>query len=127
MNRRFIAALAVAAVLIFAVFLGQVKLYRTASDLADRADAICALLGDERLEEGQRELTTLFQSFSGKKTFFLFFVNDARFHEILRSLERACRLVEENDPSPALEALSDFSSALREVSRTHVPTLGNIF
>lgn len=127
MNGRFLVALAVAGVLIFGVTFGQIKLNRVAEDLAAQSDTVCEAFGREETAVGLQALDRLTSSFTEKKSFLLFFANDARVHEILRSLERARRLAEENDLSPALEALSDFSSSLRELSRTHVPTLGNIF
>ena len=127
MTARFWWALSVAALLIFSVIFSQVLLEKSATDLANSADAICELLGAEKTDEGTDKLELLIRKFHSKKWVFLVFVNDLRIYELNRSLSRAQELAKEGEWSPALEALSDFASVLREVSETHRPTVTNIF
>ncbi len=127
MTWRLVAALAVAVLLIFGVIGGQTALRHVASDLADDADEVCSALAEDRSEEGMEQLQSLIHLFERRKRFLLIFVNDMKVHEIGRALSRAQQLGEEGDASPALEALSDLSASLRELSETYLPTWENIF
>lgn len=127
MKIRFFCAVAAALILVFFIFVGHASLFRAATGLADEADEICRMLSDEsRTEEGLERLPGLHRRFSDLRPFFAVFANDARIHEIDRALSRAQKLSGGGDLSPALEALSDLSSTLRELAETHRPTLENI-
>lgn len=127
MMSRFFSALAVAVFLISFVTVGQVSLGRTAEDLAKQADEVCDALSDEnKKEDGLRLLDELISEFDRRRPVLGVFVNDARIHEIQRGLSRAKQLAEEGDVSPVLEALSDLSKTLKELSETHRPTWENI-
>ncbi len=127
MTSRFISALTVALLLISFVTVGQISLGRTAEDLATQADAVCDALSDETtMGEGLRLLDELIAEFDRRRPILGVFVNDARIHEIQRGLSRAKELAEEGDVSPVLEALTDLSKTLKELSETHRATWENI-
>lgn len=127
MMSRLLAAVSVAVVLIFFVTVAQISLGRTAENLAEQADNACNALSEEGREpEGLRLLDALISDFEKHRPFLGIFVNDARIHEIQRALFRAEQLAEEGDVSPALEALTDLSKSLKELSETHKPTWENI-
>ena len=127
MMSRFFSALAVAVLLIFFVTVGQISLGKTAEDLAQQTDEVCDALSDEtKKEDGLRLLDELISEFDRRRPVLGIFVNDARIHEIQRGLSRAKQLGEEGDVSPVLEALSDLSKTLKELSETHRPTWENI-
>ncbi len=127
MMSRLLSALAVATLLIFFVTVGQISLGRTAEDLAKQTDEVCDALSDEtKKEDGLRLLDELISDFDRGRPVLGIFVNDARIHEIQRGLFRAKQLAEEGDVSPVLEALSDLSKTLKELSETHRPTWENI-
>lgn len=127
MISRFLSAMAVAFVLVFFVTVGQITLGRVAEDLAEQADEICDVLSEEsREEEGLGLLDELISDFDHHRPYLGIFVNDARIHEIQRALSRAEQLAGEGDVSPALEALSDLSKTLKELSETYRPTWENI-
>ena len=127
MTSRFISALTVALLLISFVTVGQISLGRTAEDLATQADTVCDALSDETtMGEGLRLLDELISEFDRRRPILCVFVNDARIHEIQRGLSRAKELTEEGDVSPALEALTDLSKTLKELSETHRATWENI-
>ncbi|MBO5213442.1 MAG: DUF4363 family protein [Clostridia bacterium] len=127
MTSRFISALTVALLLISFVTVGQISLGRTAEDLATQADTVCDALSDETtMGEGLRLLDELISEFDRRRPILGVFVNDARIHEIQRGLSRAKELTEEGDVSPALEALTDLSKTLKELSETHRATWENI-
>lgn len=127
MMSRFFSAMAVAVFLISFVTVGQISLGRTAEDLAKQADAVCDALSEEnKKEDGLRLLDELIAEFDRRRPILGVFVNDARIHEIQRGLSRAKQLAEEGDVSPVLEALSDLSKTLKELSETHRPTWENI-
>lgn len=127
MISRFLSALGVAVALLFFVSVGQISLGRVAEDLAGQADEVCDVLSEEsREEEGLELLDELISDFEHHRPFLGVFVNDARIHEIQRALSRADQLAKEGDVSPALEALSDLSRTLKELSETHRPTWENI-
>ncbi|MBO5221305.1 MAG: DUF4363 family protein [Clostridia bacterium] len=126
MNGRGFVTLAVAVILLIGVISGQILLHNISTDLADSAEEICILIGEEQTEVGGERLKALSDHFFQHKKLLLLFLNDSRIHEIQRSLARAQRLAEDGDWSPALEALSDFSTALRELAETHHPTWENV-
>lgn len=127
MKSRFLWMCAVTALLLLFVTVGQVCLGNVADALALRADEVCDVLSQEdRAEEGMELLGSFISEFEHRRPFLGIFVNDARIHEIQRALSRAEQLAETGDVSPALEALTDLSRALKELSETHRPTWENI-
>ncbi|MBO5248732.1 MAG: DUF4363 family protein [Clostridia bacterium] len=127
MISRFLSAIGVAVALVTFVSVSQICLSRTSKDLAEQADEVCSVLSEEgREEEGLRLLEALISDFEHRRPFLGIFVNDARIHEIQRALSRAQQLAGEGDVSPALEALTDLSKTLKELSETHRPTWENV-
>ena len=127
MKSRLLSALSVFAVLILFITVCQISLGRFSEELAVQTDKICDALSEPgREEEGIRLLDHLISDFESHRPFFGVFVNDARIHEIQRALSRAKQLANTGDFSPALEALTDLSKTLKELSETHRPTWENI-
>ncbi len=127
MISRFLSAMAVAVALVFFVSVGQNSLAEVAEDLAAQADKVCQALSEDMTEQqGLNLLEDLISDFNRRRPFLGIFVNDARIHEIQRALSRAQQLAGEGDASPALEALTDLSKTLKELSETHRPTWENI-
>lgn len=123
---RLIGALVGMAVLLSGVIFGQITLHNIATDLADNADAVCLLFSEKNEKDGIVELEKLAKLFDRRKKVLLLFLNDARVHELHRSVTRSLRLAKTQEWSPALEALSDFAAAMRELAETHHPTTENI-
>lgn len=127
MISRFLSAVGIAVALVTFVSVSQTCLSRTSENLAKQADEVCIVLSEEGgEEEGMSLLEALISDFEHCRPFLGIFVNDARIHEIQRALSRAQQLAGEGDVSPALEALTDLSRTLKELSETHRPTWENI-
>ena len=127
MKSRFFWMIAVATVLILFVAVGQICLEQVSDALSSQADDVCDLLSQKgREQEGMELLDAFVSEFEHRRPFLGIFVNDARIHEIQRALSRAKRLGEMGDISPAMEALTDISRSMKELSETHRPTWGNI-
>ena len=127
MKSRFLWMTAVASVLILFVVVGQTCLEKVADALVLQADKVCDVLAQEGKEqEGMELLDAFIDEFEHRRPFLGIFVNDARIHEIQRALSRAKQLGETGDVSPVLEALTDLSRTLKELSETHRPTWENI-
>ncbi len=127
MTSRFFITLAATVVLLIFVFAAQASLSRICEDLAAEADRVEAILSEESTQgEGLERLNALSEEFDRRRPFLGIFVNDARIHEIQRAFSRAKQLGEEGDVSPALEALTDLSKTLKELSETHRPSWENI-
>ncbi len=127
MKSRFLWTMVVAALLIFFVAVGQTCLEKVADALSLQADEVCDVLSqEEKMAEGMKLLDDFIDEFENRRPFLGIFVNDARIHEIQRALSRAKQLGETGDVSPVLEALSDLSRTLKELSETHRPTWENV-
>ena len=123
---RLIGGVLAAVLLLLSVVFGQIYLHNVLTNIAQRADAACVLLAEKKEAEGEEAIRSLVTAFEEKKKVLLLFLNDARIHELHRSALRSLRLAEIGEFSPALEALSDFAAAVRELSDTHHPTAENI-
>lgn len=127
MKSRFFWMIAVASVLILFVVVGQTCLEQVANALSSEADEVCDILSqEEKMAEGMKLLDDFIDEFERRRPVLGIFVNDARIHEIQRALSRAKQLGETGDVSPVLEALTDLSRTLKELSETHRPTWENI-
>ena len=67
MNGRGMVTVCFAVLLLFGVVFGQILLYNISADLADSAEEICALIGDEKTEEGLDKLKDLSDCFYRRK------------------------------------------------------------
>ena len=125
--KRLIAALTVFVFMCVFIFLAQSGLARISEDLAEKADEVCAALSSEQTApEGMVLLEELELEFERRRPILGIFVSDVRIHELQRALSRAKKLGKAGDYSPSLEALTDLSRTLRELSETHRPSWENI-
>jgi len=126
MTLRIVILIFVGFFLVTGVIQGQCMLNRIATNLAEEAETVCRSFEKEDLVGGREKLEALTGRYAECRQVLLIFLNDVRVYEIGRSLQRARRLAEAEDLSPAMEALSDFACALRELTETHLPNWENI-
>lgn len=121
---RLLCALLAALLLCVGVAVGQTALFRFCDELAARAEALC--FADPDTAAFREEADSIASSFFARRSLLSLAVNDATLCELQRLFDRISHLLSVRDLLPLCETLSDLACSLREISRTHLPTVGNI-